>query len=157
MEEIIILINSNPNDAELGQNIRSLYQNSPDLFIDDDKYIRLYAEFDNFRKRTQKERLDLISKAKMDALEPLFDLSDELLYAIKNSPPSASNGFVMLSDKLNNKLSSLGIEIVQTDTYDIDKHEVISVVGQGKEIIDTLSRGYSINGVIYRHPKVVLG
>lgn len=157
MKEIIELIATNPNDAELGAAIRAIHQNSPELFSEEDKYLRLYAEFENFRKRTQKERLGLISQAKMEALEPLLDLSDELHYAIKNSPVNEANGLQILSDKLNNRLLALGIRQVPTDVYDVDAHEVISVVGEGKNIIDVLSKGYIVNDVVYRHPKVVLG
>lgn len=157
MKEIIELITNNPNDTELGAAIRTLFLNTPELFSEEDKYLRLYAEFENFRKRTQKERSGLITQAKMEALEPILDLNDELHYAIKNSPVNEANGLQILSDKLNNRLLTLGIQPVPTDVYDVDVHEVISVIGEGKNIIDVLSKGYIVNDVVYRHPKVVLG
>jgi len=156
MEEIINIILNTPNDTELGTAIRNLYYESPELFDQNDKYLRLFAEFDNFKKRSYKERGDIENRAKMDAIDPLLELYDDLYYSLKNSPVD-NDGIQIVYDKLGRKLLTIGIVEVSTEIYDSEVHEVISVIGTGKEIIDVVSKGYSINGVIYRYPKVVLG
>ena len=156
MEEIVNIILSHPNDAELGAAIRAAHTQSPELFVESDKYLRLFAEFDNFRKRTNKERADVENRAKMNAVDPLLELYDDLYYSLKNSKGD-NTGIQLVYDKLGRKLASVGINEVQTTEYDMNVHEVISTMGTGKKILDVLSKGYSIDGNIYRYPKVVLG
>jgi molecular chaperone GrpE len=70
----------------------------------------------------------------------------------------AKKGVSLIASKLENFLKGQGIESIQTEIYDADEHEVISVLDIGEsKIIDVASKGYSINGKIFRYPKIVLG
>jgi len=119
-----------------------------------DKYLRLYADFENYRKRVQKEKEELIIKTKVDTLSTILDIDNDLSIAFKNEK---SEGLKLIMNKLDNFLKSQGIESIQTQEYDSDIHEVITIVDTGKEgILDVSSKGYTYNGNIIRYPKVVL-
>lgn len=119
-----------------------------------DKYLRLFAEFDNYKKRTQKEKEDIRISTKTNMLSSILDIDTDLSIAMKNSK---DEGLKLIVSKLDNFLKSQGIESIQTDKYDPDLHEVISVIETGDEkIIDVVSKGYSMNGKPFRFPKVVI-
>lgn len=125
----------------------------------EDKYVRLYAEFENYKKRVAKDKEDSISNTKTSMLSSIIDMDNDMAIAIKNiKDESAKEGVQLIAQKLEKFLKSQGIESIQTETYDEDLHEVISVVPTGKsEIIDVISKGYTINGKPFRHPKIVIG
>ncbi len=125
----------------------------------EDKYVRLYAEFDNYKRRVIKEKEEIRNTTKVNMITSILDMDNDLSIAIKNiKDESAREGVILISQKLDSFLKSHGIESIQTETYDEDLHEVISVVPTGKsEIIDVVSKGYTLNGKPFRHPKVVLG
>ena len=127
-----------------------------------DKYLRLYAEFDNWKKRIAKDKEEASESAKLKTLNSVLDLNDDLHFAKigidKISDPTSKDGLNLILDKFNKFIASQGIEEVQTQTYDSDLHEVITVmpVGEGK-IVEVLSKGYTLNGKVIRYPKIVLG
>ena len=125
----------------------------------EDKYVRLYAEFENYRRRVQKEKEEIKFNTKVGMVTPILDMDNDVAIAIKNiKDESTREGVQLIAQKLENFLKSQGIETIQTETYDDELHEVISVVPTGKtEIIDVVSKGYSLNGKTFRHPKIVLG
>jgi molecular chaperone GrpE len=125
----------------------------------EEKYVRLYAEFENYKKRVQKEKEEIKFNAKVGMVTPILDMDNDVAIAIKNiKDESAREGVQLIAQKLENFLKSQGIETIQTETYDDELHEVISVVPTGKtEIIDVVSKGYSLNGKPFRHPKIVIG
>jgi molecular chaperone GrpE len=121
-----------------------------------DSYMRLYAEFDNYKKRTSKEKEDLISNTKVKMLQSILDMDNDLHFALKNSPEDS--GIKLIAQKIETFLKSQGIETIQTENYDEDLHEVISVLEVGEsKIIDVASKGYTLNGKPFRYPKIVLG
>jgi molecular chaperone GrpE len=121
-----------------------------------DSYMRLYAEFDNYKKRTSKEKEDLISNTKVKMLQSILDMDNDLHFALKNSPEDS--GIKLIAQKIETFLKSQGIETIQTENYDEDLHEVISVLEVGEsKIIDVASKGYILNGKPFRYPKIVLG
>jgi len=121
-----------------------------------DKYLRLFAEFENFKKRVQKEKDDIRLNTKTMMLTSILDLDSDLSFAVKQSKDP--EGINLIMTKLNKFLSNQGVESIQTDTYDVDLHEVISVLDIGEEkIVDVVSKGYSINGTPFRFPKIILG
>jgi molecular chaperone GrpE len=121
-----------------------------------DKYLRLFAEFDNYRKRAQKEKDDIRSSTKVSMLGTILDLDSDLSIAIKQDRDN--KGLNLMISKINSFLTSQGVETIQTDTYDSDLHEVISVLEVGVEkIVDVVSKGYSISGKPFRFPKIILG
>jgi molecular chaperone GrpE len=121
-----------------------------------DSYMRLYAEFDNYKKRTSKEKEDLVSNTKVKMLQSILDMDNDLHFALKNSPEDS--GIKLIAQKIETFLKSQGIETIQTENYDEDLHEVISVLEVGEsKIIDVASKGYILNGKPFRYPKIVLG
>jgi molecular chaperone GrpE len=125
----------------------------------DDKYLRLYAEFENYKKRINKQKEDLILETKSKMLSSILDMDSDISIAFKTiENEDAKKGVSLIVSKLETFLKAQGIESIQTETYDVDEHEVISVLDIGEsKIIDVASKGYSINGKIFRYPKIVLG
>lgn len=122
-----------------------------------DSYIRLYAEFDNYKKRVQKDKEELVSNTKVKMLQSILDMDNDLSFAIK-STGEISEGMSLILSKLETFLKSQGIESIQTDTYDEDLHEVISVIPSDEsKIVDVVSKGYTLNGKPFRYPKIILG
>jgi molecular chaperone GrpE len=121
-----------------------------------DKYLRLLADFDNYKRRVQKEKDDLRINTKTMMLTAILDLDSDLSIAVKSSKDP--EGLRLIMSKLEKFLSNQGVESIQTETYDSDLHEVISVMEIGEEkIIDVVSKGYTLNGNPFRYPKVILG
>ena len=120
-----------------------------------DSYVRLYAEFENFKKRVQKEKSELMIQTKTRVLNSILDLDTDLFIAKKSMEDS--EGLNIILSKVTNFLKSQGIEEIQTEKYDSDLHEVISVIETGEEkIVDVVSKGYTIDGKPFRYPKIVL-
>jgi molecular chaperone GrpE len=126
-----------------------------------DKYVRLYAEFENYKKRSQKDKEDAVEYAKIKALNGVLDLDNDLKYAkseINKLDESQRSGLNLIFDKLTKFITSQGIQEVQTDVYDVDLHEVVSVLPVGEDrIVEVLSKGYILNGKVIRYPKIILG
>ncbi len=124
----------------------------------EDKYLRLYAEFENYKKRLLKEKEELATNVKISMLTPILDMDNDISIAIKNiTDDTARQGVELIAAKLSNFLKSYNIESIQTDTYDADLHEVINVVDTGKQgIFEVASKGYTINGKPFRYPKIIL-
>jgi molecular chaperone GrpE len=120
-----------------------------------DSYVRLYAEFENFKKRVQKEKSELMIQTKTRVLNSILDLDTDLFIAKKSMEDS--EGLNIILSKVTNFLKSQGIEEIQTEKYDSDLHEVISILDTGEEkIIDVVSKGYTIDGKPFRYPKIIL-
>jgi molecular chaperone GrpE len=127
------------------------------LIESEDKYLRLFAEFENYKKRVQKDKEDIRIATKTNMLSSILDLDSDLAIAMKNSKGD-NEGLKLIMSKLERFLNNQGVESIQTDTYDADLHEVISVLEVGEEkIVDVVSKGYTINGKPFRYPKIILG
>ena len=125
----------------------------------EDKYVRLYAEFENYKRRVHKEKEEIKFNTKVNMVTPILDMDNDLSIAIKSvKSEEAKEGLGLITQKLDNFLKSQGVEIIQTETYDDELHEVISVMEIGEsKIIDVISKGYSLNGKPFRYPKIILG
>ncbi|MFD2567531.1 nucleotide exchange factor GrpE [Pseudotenacibaculum haliotis] len=134
-----------------------------------DKYLRLFAEFENYKKRTTRERIELFKTASqelMTALLPIMDDFDRGLAEIKKAKDKELlKGMQLISDKLKSTLTQKGLsEIVvkQGDNFDAEVHDAITQIPapnaklKGK-IIDAVEKGYKLGDRIIRHPKVVVG
>ena len=133
------------------------------------EYLFLMAEFDNFRKRTLKEKSEIIKNAGENVLKGLLPIMDDFERGIKAAENSGEdNSFVegvkLIYNKLQKFLNQNGVkEIDPTDeNFDTEKHEAISVVPVPDEskkgkILDTVEKGYTINDKVLRHAKVVVG
>ncbi len=133
-----------------------------------DKYIRLYAEFDNFRRRTAKERMELIQTAGKDVILSLLDVLDDCDRAEKqlqatNGVSQIKEGVQLVFNKLRSTLLSKGLKVMESTgtDFDVSKHEAITEISAGKEmkgkVIDEVQKGYYLNDKIIRFAKVVTG
>ena len=123
------------------------------------KYLLLYADFENYKRRVHKEKEELKNNTKVSMITSILDMDNDIELAIKNiKDDSARDGVKLIASKIQNFLKTQGIEPVQTESYDEDLHEVISVLEIGEtKIIDVVSKGYTLNGKPFRFPKIVLG
>lgn len=133
-----------------------------------DKYLRLFAEFDNFKRRNAKERIELIQTAGKDVIISLLEVLDDCDRAEKQmeeSDDAAANkeGVLLVFNKLRNTLQSRGLktmESVNTD-FDVEKHEAITEIEasekQKGKVVDEIVKGYYLNDKLIRFAKVVVG
>jgi len=135
-----------------------------------DKYLRLYSEFDNFRKRTQKEKVELYKTAGEDVIKALLPVLDDFERAFKAMEESQDieglkDGVKLIHDKLQNILNQKGLAAVESSIgkhFDVEKHEAITQISapsddeKGK-VIDEVEKGYELNGKMIRYAKVVVG
>lgn len=133
------------------------------------EYLFLMAEFDNFRKRTLKEKSEIIKNAGENVLKGLLPIMDDFERGIKaaEASPEAESvkeGVNLIYNKLKKYLNQNGVKEIDPadDTFDTEKHEAISVVPVPDEekkgkILDTVEKGYTINDKVLRHAKVVVG
>lgn len=134
-----------------------------------DKYLRLFAEFDNFKKRNIRERMDLLKNASQDAFSSLLPVIDDFDRAKKSadddaSAESFSEGVNLVYNKLNHILSSKGLKKMEStgEMFDPELHEAITKIPAPTEdmkgkIIDTIESGFYLNDKIIRHAKVIVG
>ena len=134
-----------------------------------DKFLRLFAEFDNFKKRNVRERMDLLKNASQDAFSSLLPVIDDFDRA-KNSADDESSeetfseGVMLVYNKLNNILKTKGLKKMEStgELFDPELHEAITKIPAPTEdlkgkIIDTIESGFYLNDKIIRHAKVVVG
>jgi molecular chaperone GrpE len=132
-------------------------ENVNELDLLNDKYLRLGADFENYKKRTAKDKEEVKIATKTSMLSAILDLDSDLSIAMKNNKGD-NEGLKLIMSKLEKFLNNQGVESIQTETYDSDLHEVISVLDIGEEsIIDVVSKGYTLNGKPFRFPKIILG
>ncbi|MCV9931014.1 nucleotide exchange factor GrpE [Flavobacterium sp. LS1R47] len=144
-------------------------QLAQDLAKEKDKFLRLFAEFENYKKRTSKERMDLFKTANQEVLLsmlPVLDDFDRALIEINKSDDELlAKGVELIYDKLKSTLVSKGLEQVEVragDAFNADYAEAITQIPapsdklKGK-IVDVLEKGYKLGDKIIRYPKVVIG
>ncbi|AEA42245.1 nucleotide exchange factor GrpE [Fluviicola taffensis] len=134
-----------------------------------DKYLRLYSEFDNYRKRTNKEKIELISTASAGVLKDMLSVMDDFERAIANNENSedisgVKDGFKLIHHKLRNLLEGKGLKQMEAkhQAFDSDLHEAIANVPAPSEdlkgkIVDDVEKGYYLNDKVIRFAKVVVG
>lgn len=121
------------------------------------KYLLLYADFENYKKRVLREKEELATNTKVKLLQSILDMDNDLSFAIKSSG-EIGEGVKLILSKLDTFLKSQGIETIQIETYDEELHEVISVIPMNEtKIVDVVSKGYTLNGKPFRYPKIILG
>jgi grpE len=132
-----------------------------------DKYIRLAAEFDNYKKRTLKEKSELIlngSEKTISTILPILDDFERALADKTEDPKTIKEGFDLIFKKFLKALETLGVNKIETDNADfnVDYHEAIAMVpGMGDDkkgkVIDCVQTGYKLNDKVIRHAKVAVG
>lgn len=174
---------NNMDSGEMGQEPRSVAEEQieleeeisieeklrEDLDKEKDRFLRLFAEFENYKRRTSKERMDLFKTAGQEvilSLLPVLDDFDRALKEIAKSEDEAMfKGVELISNKLRETLRSKGLQDVEAkagDGFDADIHEAITQIPapskklKGK-VVDVIQKGYSLGDKIIRHPKVVVG
>ena len=133
-----------------------------------DKYLRLFAEFDNFKKRNVKERFDLLKTAAQDTIQALLPVLDDFDRAKKSAETDGSSevfseGVKLVYHKLYHILEQKGLKVMESDGMDFDPeyHEAITDIPAPSEemkgkIIDTIEKGYMLSDKIIRYAKVVV-
>jgi len=134
-----------------------------------DKHLRLLAEFDNYKKRTMRERLDLLNSASKEVILNLLPVLDDFDRAKKSADDPTneevfSEGVTLVYNRLYNILQGMGLKAMNStgEKFDVELHEAITEIPvpddtmKGK-VIDTLEKGYMLNDKIIRHAKVVVG
>lgn len=134
-----------------------------------DKYLRLYAEFDNFKKRTIKEKIDYLKSANRETVQALLPVLDDFDRAKKSaddddSVEQFSEGVNLVYNKLHSILTNQGLQSMEStgETFDPELHEALTEIPAPSEdmkgkIIDTIEKGYLLKDKIIRHAKVVVG
>ncbi len=134
-----------------------------------DKYIRLFAEFDNYKRRSAKERIELMQTAGKEVITSLLDVLDDCDRAEKqiqssNDIEQIKQGVGLVFNKLRTTLQAKGLKVMETinTDFDVEKHEAITEIPaptpelSGK-VIDEVQKGYYLNDKIIRFAKVVVG
>jgi len=132
-----------------------------------DKYIRLVAEFENYKKRTLKEKSELIlngSEKTVAAILPILDDFERATADKTEDPQAIKEGYELIYKKFLKALETLGVHKIKTDNadFDVDYHEAIAMVpGMGDDkkgkVIDCVQTGYTLNDKVIRHAKVAVG
>lgn len=133
-----------------------------------DKFLRLFAEFENYKKRTSKERIELFKTAGQEVIASLLPVLDDFSRALKEADKeeesSVFEGFRLINNKLDETLKSKGlvkVEVKAGDLFDAEIHEAITQIPAGEDqsgkIIDVTEQGYQLGEKIIRYPKVVVG
>ena len=136
---------------------------------DKDKFLRLFAEFENYKRRTARERIELFSTASeevMISLLPVLDDFDRASVEIeKDKDNEILKGVLLIKNKLFDSLKSKGLDLIEVkkgDEFNADDHEAVTQIPapnkkmQGK-IIDVIEKGYKLGEKVIRYPKVVIG
>ncbi len=140
-----------------------------ELAREKDKFLRLFAEFENYKRRTSKERMELFKTAGQEVMTALLPVLDDFDRAVKELSKSEDKemfkGVELIQIKLKETLKAKGLEeikIKEGDTFDAEVHDAITQIPapnkkmKGK-IIDVVEKGYTLGDRIIRHPKVVVG
>ncbi len=157
------------NEVETTTELSVEEQLQLDLTTEKDKFLRLFAEFENYKKRTTKERIDLFKTANQEVLQailPVLDDFDRAMIEIsKSNDELLLKGVELIHEKLKSTLVSKGLEEVEVrpgDAFNADYAEAITQIPapndklKGK-IVDVLEKGYKLGDKIIRFPKVVIG
>jgi molecular chaperone GrpE len=140
-----------------------------ELLQEKDKFLRLFAEFENYKRRTAKERLELIKTATKDLMKSILPVLDDFergLAEIKKAKDKELlKGMELIYKKLQNTLESKGLQMIKVkkgEAFNPDVHEAITQIPAPNEkmvgkIIDVLENGYKLGDTVIRYPKVVVG
>jgi molecular chaperone GrpE len=179
-EELPVEINEEANPRNDEENLQPENENSDtveneteklraELSEQKDKYIRLFAEFDNYKRRTSKEAMELRSTAGKEIIISMLDILDDMDRAEKqlkesNVDPSISDGVILVFDKFRKTLQSKGLKQIETlhSDFDVEKDEAVSEIEvpdkklKGK-VVAEVQKGYMLNDKLIRFAKVVVG
>lgn len=154
--------------AETAAPLSELEQRTAELEAQKDKHIRLVAEFENYKRRNAKERIELIQTAGKEVIQSLLDVLDDCDRAqnqleAAETDPALKEGLLLVFNKLRNTLQQRGLKVMETlhAEFNADLHEAISEMPSPSEelkgkVLHEVSKGYYLNDKIIRHAKVVV-
>ena len=133
-----------------------------------DKYLRLFSEFDNHRKRTAKEKLDLMATASENVIKDLLPVLDDFERALQNMEKNGNEadmqGVSLIYNKLKDTLKKKGLEEIEAmdAEFNTDEHEALTMIPAPEEnkkgkVLDVIQKGYKLNGKVIRFARVVVG
>ena len=133
-----------------------------------DKYLRLFSEFDNHRKRTAKEKLDLMATASENVIKDILPVLDDFERALQNMEKNGNEadlqGVTLIFNKLKDTLKKKGLEEIEAMNADFntDEHEALTMIPAPEEdkkgkVLDVIQKGYKLNGKVIRFARVVVG
>ena len=133
-----------------------------------DKYLRLFSEFDNFRKRTAKEKLDLTVTASENVIKDILPVLDDFERALQNMGKNGNEadlqGVTLIFNKLKDTLKKKGLEEIEAmdAEFNTDEHEALTMIPAPEEdkkgkVLDVIQKGYKLNGKVIRFARVVVG
>ncbi|MCI2228082.1 nucleotide exchange factor GrpE [Polaribacter sp. MSW13] len=138
--------------------------------VEKDKFLRLFAEFENYKKRTTRERIELFKTAGQELMTSLLPIVDDFERALThieedNNEDELRKGVTLIYQKFYNTLEQKGLSKIETNTgdnFDAEMHEAITQIPAPSEdlkgkIIDCVEKGYKLGDKIIRYPKVVIG
>jgi len=157
------------NEVETAEELSVEEQLQEELVKEKDKFLRLFAEFENYKKRTTKERIDLFRTANQEVLQAILPVLDDfdraMVQIAKSDDETLLKGVELIHEKLKSTLESKGLEQVEIkagDVFNADFAEAITQIPaptddlKGK-IVDVVEKGYKLGDKIIRFPKVVIG
>ncbi|RZK49391.1 MAG: nucleotide exchange factor GrpE [Pedobacter sp.] len=159
----------NTNDSSVEESISEIDKLKADNEQLNDKYVRLFAEFDNYKRRTQKERIELLQTAGKDVMVSLLPILDDFDRALKASEGLTEDnpireGIVLIHNKMKSTLGQKGLKEMQSvnEVFNTDMHEAITKIPAPSEdlkgkVVDELEKGYFLNDKVIRFAKVVVG
>lgn len=156
---------------ELSEEQKELEKLRDELSESKDKYLRLYSEFDNFRRRTAKEKLDMVQTANEDLMSELLPVVDDLERAIKTfnekdaDIKAVKDGVELIYNKFNKALERKGLTVMEGKEgmdFDPELHEAITQIPAPKpklkgKVVDVIEKGYLLKEKVIRYAKVVIG
>ena len=133
-----------------------------------DRFLRLSAEFDNYRKRTLREKMELVESGGEDVIKALLPVLDDLDRALAATETASDveavrEGIVLIANKLHEALHSKGVSAIEAISHelDTDMHEAVARFAAGKKhrgkIVDVVQKGYKLKDKVIRHARVVVG
>lgn len=161
--------NKKPKSKEKDLEVDIVKNDVDDVQKEKEKFLRLFAEFENYKKRTSRERIELFSTASQELMTSLLPVLDDFDRAnqeiIKNSDDEIYKGVSLIQNKLFDTLKSKGLKVVQVnkgDSFDAEDHEAVTQIAAPSEdlkgkIIDVIEKGYKLGEKVIRYPKVVIG
>ena len=161
--------NKKPKSKEKDLEVDIEKNDVDDIQKEKEKFLRLFAEFENYKKRTSRERIELFSTASQELMTSLLPVLDDFDRAnqeiIKNSDDEIYKGVSLIQNKLFDTLKSKGLKVVQVnkgDSFDAEDHEAVTQIAAPSEdlkgkIIDVIEKGYKLGEKVIRYPKVVIG
>ncbi|KFF13159.1 molecular chaperone GrpE [Chryseobacterium soli] len=161
--------NTIQNETASGENVTDTPTAEELLAEEKDRYIRLYAEFENYKKRTAKEKMEFFQYANQDMMVSMLGVLDDFERALKeiakNGNTSDLQGVELIYQKFKNRLTEKGLkpmEVRAGDTFNVDFHEAITQIPAPSEdlkgkIVDVIETGYTLSDKVIRFAKVVTG